>query len=206
MLNCGDCTSPYTCGGDGVANLCGCTDLLGVGSPVITNSASLDTQVFYYCNGTPSAPGATKNWCPAGYTSAYNQCGPGSGSCQQNCDCTPSCGAAACGAPDGCGGVCGNGTCPAPYTCGGSGTADQCGCTDLLGTGSPVTACTPGGSNQCSKVYYYCSGTPGSAGATMNWCPAGYTSVYNQCGPGDGSCQQNCAMTSPSNCASNDCN
>jgi hypothetical protein len=183
--------------------VCGCTDVLGAGSPVITNSASLDTQVFYYCSGTPSSAGPTKSWCPVGYASAFNACGPNDGSCQQNCTCAPSCTGVACGGPDGCGGVCGGGSCTAPYTCGGFGTADQCGCSDLLGVGSPVTTCTGG---QCFKVYYYCNGTPTAAGATKEWCTSPYTSSYNQCGPGSGSCQENCSMP-PSGCGSAaDCN
>jgi hypothetical protein len=144
-----------------------------------------DTEIYYYCNGTPTSAGATINFCAAPYSSTYNQCGPGSGSCQQNCACTPQCSGKACGAADGCGGQCSSGSCGSPYTCGGSGVANECGCSDVLGAGSPVI-------DGDTNIYYYCNGTPTSAGATFNWCPGGYTSVFNQCGPGNGSCQQNC--------------
>jgi hypothetical protein len=43
------------------------------------------------------------------------------------------------------------------------------------------------------ETYYYCNGTPTSAGPTANWCSGSYpTSTYNACGPNSGSCQQNC--------------
>jgi hypothetical protein len=137
-LNCGSCTSPQTCGGGGVANVCGETS-----SCTPTTCAAQGKN----CGNLSDGCGGTLNCggCPSPQTcgggGVANVCGGGS--------CTPTTCAAQgknCGAlSDGCGGTLNCGGCTSPQTCGGGGVANVCG---GGGTVTALPSCLGGSGTQ----------------------------------------------------------
>jgi hypothetical protein len=112
------CTGPQTCGGGGVANVCGCTP-------------KTCAQLGATCGSIGDGCGGTLS---CGSCTAPQTCGGGGAA--NTCGCTPTgmcppgsnCGTV----PNGCGGntACGA-ACVSPNTCGGGGSANVCGCTKL---------------------------------------------------------------------------
>lgn len=133
VLDCGGCTGTNTCGGGGVANVCGCT-------------AKSCAQLGDNCGSPPNGCGGTLS---CGSCTSPQSCG--GGGTPDVCGCTPTgmCPAGSnCGTvPNGCGGnvACGP-ACVSPNTCGGGGVANKCGCTPL--TCADYT-CGIGVSNGC---------------------------------------------------------
>ena len=103
--NCGTCTSPQTCNGGGVQNVCGCTNedgptfctRLGKNCDNVTANDNCGEQRTYNC----------------GICASPDTCGGGGK--QYVCGCTPNC-AGNCNGPDSCGGMCPN-SCTLPDVC-----------------------------------------------------------------------------------------
>ena len=117
LVDCGSCTLPLSCGGDGCAGRCGCT-------PVTCAPGQNE------CGMIPDGCGSVLDCglCPAGQTcgaAAPNRCGIGP-CVPKTC---PELGAACGPIPDGCSGTIDCGDCMPPLSCHGSGVANQCGCT-----------------------------------------------------------------------------
>ncbi|HEY3452583.1 MAG TPA: hypothetical protein VGK67_39935 [Myxococcales bacterium] len=138
ILDCGNCVSPKSCGGEGLPGVCGG----GVCTP--TTCAALDLlcgQASNGCGGTLDC-----GTCPSPYTCAgsgiVGRCG--------GAVCTPTTCAALgmnCGqASDGCGGTLACGTCTPPQTCGGGGIVGRCG-----GNGCTPTTCSALGV-ECGEI------------------------------------------------------
>ncbi len=146
VLTCGTCTGTDSCGGAGVANLCGCT-------------AKTCPQLGDNCGAPGNGCGGTLS---CGMCAAPNTCG--GGGTANSCGCTPTskcpagtnCGTVA----NGCGGnvACGA-ACVSPNSCGGGGAPNVCGCTPLTcadydcGVGVP-NGC--GGTLNCGKCGIGC--------------------------------------------------
>jgi peptidoglycan/xylan/chitin deacetylase (PgdA/CDA1 family)/endo-1,4-beta-D-glucanase Y len=137
---CGTCTSPDTCGGGGVTNVCGttCTPTTCAAAGATCGSISDGCGTTLNC-GSCTSP----DTCGGG--GVANQCGTAS--------CTPTtCSAQGknCGSiSDGCGGTLNCGSCTSPQTCGGGGTSNVCGCT--------ATTCSAQGKN-CGSISDGCGG------------------------------------------------
>jgi hypothetical protein len=122
-VTCGSCTAPQTCGGSGVANVCGCSPITVC--PTGDNCGTLPNG----CGGTVTC-GSCIAPLTCGGTGTANVCG-----CSPItvCPAGDNCGTV----PNGCGGTVTCGSCTAPLTCGGTGRANVCGC-------SPITVCPAG--------------------------------------------------------------
>lgn len=139
-VDCGTtkCLAPQSCGGGGVANMCGCTPLKH-----ICDGSSCGT--FTDSCGNPYSCGCIKPFSCGG------------GGVLGQCGCTPTdpCGGGAnCGTfSNGCLGnvTC---TCASPKTCGGGGVAGKCGCPPF----DPAAACLEAG-QVCGKIPDNCGGT-----------------------------------------------
>ena len=229
--DCNPCTSPATCGGGGVAGVCGtppdassCVPQTCAGYPGMCGVQSDGCGgVTPYCNpcvspqtcggggmagvcGSPPAPTCTPLTCAAYPTGTCGQQSDGCGSL--TADCMP---------------------CVPPQTCGGGGTAGQCGT-------PPVGACVPKTcadypsacgqqSDGCGGLTASCNpcpagqtcgggGTPGVCGSGGQCVPKTCTQLGLNCGPaGDGcgglvSCGtcavgQTCGTTTPGVCSGN---
>lgn len=130
-----NCSKPQTCGGGGVANVCGCKP-----------------QCEGKCGGDDGCNGLCRDNCQAPMT-----CGAVS---PDICGCKPQCDGK-CGGSDGCDSTCPN-KCPAPQVCAGNGTPNKCetppSCTEGSGaTWTMVTKSaswpTNGGSTNCGMAY-----------------------------------------------------
>jgi len=203
------CTAPQTCGGGGIAGMCG--------SPPSEDAGSGSSCVPFTCASYPAGTcgqqsdgcgGLTPDCspCPAGQT-----CG-GCGVVSQCCapppsTCTPqTCGdqGIACGpAGDGCGNVIAScGSCTAPQTCGGCGMPGQC-CGSSMCVpetcGQQSIACGPAGDGCGNLIPNGCGtcpagqtcggcGVPGQCCATGGTCtPKTCAQLNINCGPaGDG--------------------
>jgi len=201
--DCNNCPSGVTCGGGGVAGVCGSPDA-GTGNSSCTPLT---------CAAYPNTCGVQSDGC-GGLTQDCNPCtapqtcgGAGvSGQCgtPPSTTCTPQpCPASIqCGpASDGCGGVIAScGTCTAPQTCGGGGTSGVCGgnsgCTPLTCAQQNIS-CGPAGDG-CGNVIASCGtctapqtcgggGTPGACGGGSPCVPETCAQLNISCGPaGDG--------------------
>lgn len=167
-INCGNCTAPETCGGDGTANVC------GQGSCTPTTCAAEGAEcgtISDGCSGT----------LDCGNCTAPETCG--GGGTDNVCGCTPTTCAdegANCGTiDDGCGNILNCGTCTAPQSCGGGGTDNVCGCT--------ATTCTAQGA-ECGTIPNGCgTGTLNCGSCTLpETCGGGGTN--NVCGCTPDSC------------------
>jgi hypothetical protein len=197
-----DCTCPsgQSCGGAGVAGVCGTPSDGGNGCvPLTCNSYPSGTcgQQADGCGGltTDCNPCTAPQTC--GGAGIVGQCGtPPVTSCNpQGCPASVECGPAS----NGCGGVIAScGTCTPPQTCGGGGMPGQCagssGCVPLSCAQAGVS-CGPAGDG-CGNLIQCggCDGGTCGGGGTPGVCGGGSTCVpetcselgYN-CGPaGDG--------------------
>ncbi len=178
--NCGSCAAGTTCGGGGVANVCGAPDG-GACTKLTCSSAKAGTcgPISDGCGGVT----AYCNACPAGETcgggGVPGQCGaPDGGACTpKTCAAYTSCGVQS----DGCGGLTANcNPCPAGQTCGGGGVNGKCGA-------PPISVCTP---KTCAELPAGTCGVQsdgcGGLTADCNACPTGQTcgggGVANVCG------------------------
>ena len=171
VVQCGDCTSPQTCGGGGQPSQCG--------SPSCTPKTCAAQNI--HCGPAGDGCGAQIQCgaCPMGQT-----CGGGGkpGVCG-NQACVPQTCAAqsiACGpAGDGCGHLIQCGTCVAPQTCGGGGAPGMCG----NQTCQPFT-CADLGAN-CGPVGDGCGGVVqcGTCAAPQTCGGGGTASVCGGSGP-----------------------
>ena len=219
-LDCGQCGAGQSCGGDGVANVCGngsCTPMT--------------------CADVGATCGAVSDGCAAvldcGVCTAPQTCGGGGVANQCGRTCTPATCAnrnATCGMiDDGCGQSLDCGTCTAPDSCGGGGIANRCGqgctpasCTDrnancgmvddgcgnmiLCGRCTSPETCGGGGTaNQCGRNCQptTCQDQSAECGDISDGCGAtlacGVCSGALTCG-GAGQanrCGAMCAMTCP---------
>ncbi len=111
------CASPQTCGGGGVANVCGSTC-----TPTTCAAAGKN------CGSISNGCGGTLN---CGSCASPQTCGGGGVANVCGSTCTPTTCAAAgknCGSiSNGCGGTLSCGSCTSPQTCGGGGVANVCG-------------------------------------------------------------------------------
>jgi Lamin Tail Domain len=165
-INCGTCTSPETCGGEGTDNVC------GQGACVPTTCADEGAN----CGTISDGCGVTLN---CGTCTAPQTCA--GGGTANVCGCTPTTCAdesAECGTiDDGCGGTLDCGGCTTPQTCGGGGTDNVCGCT--------ATTCAAEGA-ECDSISNGCGGTldcgtcPGTETCTANVCGCTPTTCANE--------------------------
>jgi hypothetical protein len=125
-LNCGTCMGTDTCGGGGVAGVCGTPGTGPACKPLTCQQQGLA------CGSTGDGCGNIIQCgsCPTGQTcggaGVAGQCGS-TGCTPYTCETVPH-GPADCGTiGDGCGGTVECGTCNAPQTCGGIGAANRCG-------------------------------------------------------------------------------
>ena len=151
-----------TCGGGGVAGMCGCTpasttQTCGTHCGTLTNNCGLSVD----CGGCTSP-----QTCGGGGTATV-------------CGCTANC-SGKCGGSDGCGGTCPN-NCVAPQTCGGGGTANVCGCSDS-------SACT----GHCGTLTNACWASVTCPGCTgVNTCGGGGTANVCGCSDSS-ACSSHC--------------
>jgi len=157
-VTCGSCTAPQTCGGSGVANVCGCSPITVC--PTGDNCGTLPNG----CGGTVTC-GSCIAPLTCGGTGTANVCG-----CSPItvCPAGDNCGTV----PNGCGGTVTCGSCTAPLTCGGTGTANVCGC-------SPITVCPAG--NNCGTLPNGCGGTV-TCGSCTEPQTCGGSGIANVCG------------------------
>jgi hypothetical protein len=191
--SCNVCPPGQTCGGGGVAGVCGapsssCTPLTCTSYPTGTCGQQADG-----CGGLTSNCA-----CPAGQSCV-------SGQCQANPTCSPqTCSSYATGTcgqqADGCGGLTANCPCPSGQSCGGAGVAGQCGTPPTQGSCVPLTcAAYPG---ICGKQSDGCGGltadcNPCTAPATCGG--GGQAGVCGTPPDASGCIPQTCAAF-PSNC------
>lgn len=141
LVACGGCTAPQSCGGGGVANVCGCTPLTCA-------------QLGASCGDYPDGCGGTVS---CGGCAAPQSCG--GGGTAKACGCTPS--VVACPAGQNCGTV--------PDGCGGNVACGQCALPDNTCSGN-VCSCAPSfcdatcgyGTDNCGNSCY--SGVPCGGG------------------------------------------
>ncbi|MBI2387990.1 MAG: hypothetical protein HYV09_00105 [Deltaproteobacteria bacterium] len=164
IIDCGTCTAPDTCGGGGVPNKCGFSE---VDTGVVCTPKTCATAGFN-CGKAGDGCGGVID---CGTCTAPEVCGGGgvANKCGGAPVCTPkkcsdygySCGLAG----DGCGGTIDCGTCTAPQTCGGGGIPSVCG-------GGAATCVNL----ECKKVKCD-AGTSSISGVVYD--PAGKTPLYN---------------------------
>jgi hypothetical protein len=199
ILNCGSCTNPQFCGGNGPGK-CGGNNGLGQDGGTICNPTQSCGSLGYTCGYADDGCGNLLN-C-GGTTCPYPQfCGGGGpNKCGGNTGLTPDgaigctpisnpCVAAGytCGyAPDGCGNVVACGTCNNPQYCGGGGP-NKCGGNNGLGADGGIT-CTP--TQTCASLGYTCGYGDDGCGNLLNCggttCPTGQHcggGGPNKCGP-----------------------
>jgi hypothetical protein len=175
-LECGTCTAPETCGGGGVANVCGC-------APTTCAAQGKDCgSISDGCDGTLDC-GTCDEPATCGGAGTANVCGQAA--------CPPTTCAAEgknCGSiVNGCGGWldCGA-TCPSPQTCGGGGVPNVCGGGSAATYTLPAdraTAWNPGvtygGGGIPSRTQICATVSPGAGDSTnaiqsaIDGCPAG---------------------------------
>ena len=166
ILNCGTCTAPAICGGNGVPGVCGSGC-----------AGKTCAQLGFNCGAAGDGCGNLIASC--GTCTAPAICGGGGPGKCGTAACTPktctqlglSCGATG----DGCGGSLNCGSCTAPQTCGGAGMPGVC--------GAPM--CTP---RTCASANADCGTIGDGCGGTLNCgtCPVGSScgvlGVPNKCG------------------------
>jgi len=181
--SCGTCTAPATCGGGGVASVCG-------GATACTKKTCADYpsgtcgQVSDGCGGLTANCGSCTSPQTCGGGGVASMCGGGPPPCtKKTCADYPS---GTCGqVSDGCGGLTVScGTCTAPNTCGGGGVASQCG-----GAPPPCTkkTCADYPSGTCGQVSDGCGGLTANCGSCTSPAICGGGGVASQCGGGGGS-------------------
>jgi hypothetical protein len=184
QLSCGNCVSPQTCGGGGVAGQCGypdggsCAPQTCVSEGIACGPAGDGCGNQLNC-GTCVSP----QTCGGG--GVFGHCGyPDGGGCQaQTCASQGiSCGPAG----DGCGNQINCGSCVSPQTCGGGGVSGQCGYPD-------AASCAP---TSCAAQSITCGPAGDGCGNLLSCgtCTAPATcgggGVPGQCGrPDAGSCK-----------------
>ncbi len=202
--NCGSCTLPATCGGGGVANVCGTPD-----AGTCPKKACTDYPTGT-CGVQSDGCGSTITCanCPTGTTcgggGVANQCGaPPTGSCTpKTCAAYPGkCGAQS----DGCGGLTMDcNPCTPPATCGGAGTPNMCGTPPTTGCTPKTCAAYPTGtcgqqSDGCGGLTVDCNpctppdtcgggGTPGMCGNTGHCTKLSCADQGITCGPASDGC------------------
>ncbi|MFT3765936.1 MAG: hypothetical protein QM820_10525 [Minicystis sp.] len=149
IIQCGDCTAPETCGGNGKPSVCGapacvpktCADMSADCGPIADG-----------CGGVVQCGACTApKTCGGGGTPS--QCGDPGGNCtpftcaQLGVNCGPQ--------GDGCGNLIDCGTCALPETCGGSGFAGVCG----------LPICTP---QTCAQIGSNCGFQGDGCGGVMD--------------------------------------
>lgn len=120
ILQCGDCAAPDTCGGGGVAGVCGhvpckgktCADL-GINCGPAGDGCGAQLDCGTCSNGESCGGGGVPGKCGSGSTCTPKSCA------EQAVDCGP--------VGDGCGGSLDCGSCTSPQTCGGGGISSVCG-------------------------------------------------------------------------------
>jgi len=120
ILQCGDCDAPDTCGGGGVAGVCGhvpckgktCDDL-GINCGPAGDGCGAQLDCGTCSNGENCGGGGVPGKCGSGSTCTPKSCA------EQAVDCGP--------VGDGCGGSLDCGSCTAPQSCGGGGISSVCG-------------------------------------------------------------------------------
>jgi hypothetical protein len=185
-----DCTCPtgQSCGGGGVAGVCGAPSDGGNGCmPLTCNSYPATTcgQQADGCGGvtTDCNPCTLPQTC--GGAGVSGQCGtPPVTSCTpQPCPASVECGPAS----NGCGGVIAScGTCTPPQTCGGGGMAGQCGGT----SGCVPQSCSQAGVS-CGPAGDGCGNLIQCGGCDSGTCGGG--GVNGQCGGGSACVPETCS-------------
>jgi hypothetical protein len=174
--NCGTCTSPETCGGGGVASVCGYPDSGTCASKTCDDLGIKCGPTGDGC-GNVIQCGSCTSPATCGGGGTPGQCGyPDAGCTPLTCANYPS---TTCGEQsNGCGGVTAYcNPCTSPATCGGGGVANQC--------GYPSGSCTP---STCTSLGLQCGyGANGCGGVTASCgtCPAGSSCENNMCVPVD---------------------
>ena len=192
-IDCGNCPSGQSCGGDGLANVCGSAPDSGACTP--TNC----TQGQYRycgvigdgCGGKVDCGGcSTGQGCGAGGIEHLCGYAPDSGACVATTCIHASdryCGVIG----DGCGGKVDCGGCPGAASCGGGGLERVCGYAPDTG-GCTRTLCAQAGGQYCGVISDGCGGKMDCGG-----CPTGQScggrGMANLCGaptgtPGCGTC------------------
>ncbi len=161
-LACGTCAGAETCGGTGLANVCG----PGTCMPATCMSAGAD------CGTLSDGCAAQLNCggCPSGsFCNGANECG---GCMPTTCAALQkNCGAVA----DGCGGMLSCGTCGGSDTCGGGGTQNVC------GTGACVPTTCAAQQKNCGSVPDTC-GNMLACGTCAGFATCGGSGTANVCG------------------------
>ena len=199
IVNCGTCTNPQFCGGNGPGK-CGGNNGLGQDGGITCTPTQSCASLGYTCGYGDDGCGNLLD-C-GGTTCPYPQyCGGGgSNKCGGNTGLTPDGGIACtpipspctalgytCGyAADGCGNVVACGTCNNPQYCGGGGP-NKCGGNNGLGADGGIV-CTP--TQTCGSLGYTCGYGDDGCGNLLNCggttCPTGQYcggGGPNKCGP-----------------------
>lgn len=169
-IACGGCTAPQSCGGGGVANMCGCTP---------KSCAALGAT----CGTAPDGCGGMTASC--GTCTSPDTCG-GGGTANQ-CGCTPT--TSSCPAGENCGFVsngCGTNiscgpACTSPQTCGGGGMTNVCGCT----SDGTCSNCCGKGKDNCGVSCSDNSCCPCFVAGSRVTLPDGTTKAIETLKPGD---------------------
>jgi formylglycine-generating enzyme required for sulfatase activity len=178
VIACGTCPSGETCGGGGIANVCGkgvcaaksCAaqgkncGTIPDGCSLLVDCGECDAPLTCGGSGQPNVCGCKVKEKPC----AGKQCGTVIDSCGNTVSC---------------------GGCPAPETCGGGGDANQCGCTK--------TTCDAAGA-ACGFVADGCGGLLDCGACANGTCGAG--GAPNKCG--SGTCTASTCATLGDDCGS----